>query len=177
MSNENPGAYSEARDRIRENKEKETTIVESKKEDFEKTKTLLRKKKTLDVGELRRHIETGNSLDLLKWEIKNAFSEGTISQDTYDRVIASIERWEQKSTERVWIIDPNKLPFSQNKIAKFLENQPLGENIWADIAWLMYGFFVQGGAILVIIAWKILTDFLFLPRDIYRELTSTGQES
>ncbi|MDQ5968768.1 MAG: hypothetical protein QG561_953 [Patescibacteria group bacterium] len=46
---ENPGAYSEARDLIRENKERETTIIESKKEDFEKTKTLLRKKKTLDV--------------------------------------------------------------------------------------------------------------------------------
>ncbi len=32
MPNENPGAYNEARDRIREKKEKETTIIESKKE-------------------------------------------------------------------------------------------------------------------------------------------------
>ena len=149
----------------------------AKKEDFEKTKTLLRKKKTLDVWELRRRIETGNSLDSLKSEIRNAFSEGTISQDTYDRVIASIEKWEQKWVEVVGIIDPNTLPFSQNKIAQYLENQPLGNNIWADIVWLLYGFFVQGGAILVIIAWKILTDFLFLPRDIYREFLSPEKKS
>jgi hypothetical protein len=45
MPNENPGAYSEARDRIREKKEKETIIIESKKEDFEKSKSILRKKK------------------------------------------------------------------------------------------------------------------------------------
>jgi hypothetical protein len=45
MPNENPGAYSEARDRIREKNEKETIIIESKKEDFEKSKSILRKKK------------------------------------------------------------------------------------------------------------------------------------
>ena len=27
------------------------------------------------------------------------------------------------------VIDPNKLPFSQNKLAQYLENQPLGESI------------------------------------------------
>jgi hypothetical protein len=66
-------------------------LVESQKEEFEKTKNILRKKKGLDVHELRRRIETGNSLDLLKSEIKNALTEGTISRDTYDRVIASID--------------------------------------------------------------------------------------
>ena len=75
MSTENPGVYNETRDRIREKKEKETRIVESKKEDFEKSKSLLRKRKTHDVRELQQQIETGNSLDLLKSDIKNALSE------------------------------------------------------------------------------------------------------
>ena len=75
MPNENPGAYNEARDRIREKKEKEIILVETKKEDFEKSKSILRKKKTLDVGELKRHIETGRSLEGLKLDIKNALNE------------------------------------------------------------------------------------------------------
>ena len=75
MPNENPGAYNEARDRIREKKEKETIIIESKKEDIEKSKSILRKKKSLDVRELQRHIETGSSLEGLKSEIRNALSE------------------------------------------------------------------------------------------------------
>jgi len=171
MSSENPWVYNEARDRIREKKEKEVTLIEEKKEDFEKSKTILRKKKMLDVGELRRHIETGNSLEGLKSEIKNALTEGTISRDTYDQVIASIDQWLLDQEKDIGTIDPNLLPFSQNQLAKYLEDQILGENIWADVVWLLYGFIVQGSAILVIIAWKILTDFLFLPRDIYREIT------
>lgn len=171
MSNENPWVYNEARDRIREKKEREENIIESKKEDFEKSKTILRKKKTLDVGELKRHIETGNSLEWLKSEIKNALNEGTISIDTYDRVIASIELWDKKWEEEDGIIDPNLLPFSQNKLVKYLEDQPLGENIWSDMIWFLYGFLIQWSAVLVIIAWKILTDLLFLPRDIYQKIT------
>lgn len=168
MSNENPWVYNEARDRIRERKEREEEIKEAKKEDFEKSKLILRKKKTLDVSELRRHIETGNSLESLKSEIKNALSEWTISRDTYESVIASIDRWEKKENERVLsTIDPNLLPFSQNSLAKYLEDQPFWENIWSDMIWFLYGFFVQWSAVLVIIAWKILTDLLFLPRDIY----------
>ena len=161
-----PWAYNEARDRIREKKEKETVLIESQKEEFEKTKNILRKKKWLDVHELKRRIETGNSLDLLKSEIKNALTEGTISRDTYDKVIASIDS-DILIENEVRLIDPDKLPFSQNKLAKYLENQPLGENLWTDIVWFLYGFVIQWSAILVIIAWKILTDFLFLPRDIY----------
>jgi hypothetical protein len=34
----------------------------------------------------------------------------------------------------------------------------------------LYGFFVQGSSILVIIAWKILMDLLKLPMDVYREI-------
>ncbi len=170
MSNENPGAYNEARDRIREKKEKEIILVEAKKEDFEKSKSILRNKKTLDVGELKRHIETSRSLEGLKSDIKNALNEWIISRDTYDQVIASLDGW----VNVIWnsgSINPNKLPFSQNKFAQYLENQPLGENIWSDFIWFLYGFVVQGSAILIIIARKVLTDFLFLPRDIYREFT------
>jgi hypothetical protein len=45
MPNENPGAYSEARDRIREKKEQEMIVREVKTEEFEKTKEKMRKKK------------------------------------------------------------------------------------------------------------------------------------
>jgi hypothetical protein len=62
------------------------------------------------------------------------------------------------------------LPFSQNKFAKYLEDQPLGKKIWSDIVWFLYGLVVQGSAILIIIAWQILIDLLFLPRDIYIEI-------
>ena len=77
------------------------------------------------MSELRRHIETGNSLESLKSEIKNALSKGTISRDTYESVIASIDRCEKKENERALsTIDPNLLPFSQNALAKYLEDQP-----------------------------------------------------
>ncbi len=166
---ENPWAYSEARDRIREKKEKEVVLAEIKKEDFEKTKTLMRKKNSLDVRELKNHIAVWHSLESLKSEIQSALNEWTISRDTYDKVIASIDAGKDKKVEDIGLIHPDDLPFSQNKLAKYLEDQPLWENIWADIVWFMYGFLIQGSAILVIIAWKILTDFLFLPRDIYKE--------
>lgn len=168
MPNENPWAYSEARDRIREKKERETVVLEVKTEEFEKTKEKMRKRKWLDVHWLRQKIETGQSLDSLKSDIRAALSDGTISRDTYDSVIASLDH--QSAVGDVGIIDPNRLPFSQNKLAKYLENQPLGDNIWSDMVWFLYGLIVQGSAILIIIAWKILTDLLFLPRDIYAEI-------
>ena len=172
---ENPGAYSEARDRIREKKERETVVLEVKTDEFEKTKEKMRKRKWLDVHGLRQKIETGNSLDSLKSDIRAALSEGTISRDTYDSVIASLDR--QSDVPEIWAIDPARLPFSQNNLAKYLENQPLGDNIWADMVWFVYGFAIQGSAILIIIAWKILTDFLLLPRDIYREVISLNSKT
>ena len=172
---ENPGAYSEARDRIREKKERETVVLEVKTDEFEKTKEKMRKRKWLDVHGLRQKIETGNSLDSLKSDIRAALSEGTISRDTYDSVIASLDR--QSDAPEIWAIDPARLPFSQNNLAKYLENQPLGDNIWADMVWFVYGFAIQGSAILIIIAWKILTDFLLLPRDIYREVISLNSKT
>ena len=175
LMSENPGAYSEARDRIREKKERETVVLEVKTEEFEKTKEKMRKKKWLDVHGLRQKIETGHSLDSLKGDIHAALSEGIISRDTYDSVIASLDQ--QTQSRDMGTIDSDRLPFSQNKLAKYLENQPLGDNIWADIVWFVYGFAIQGSAILIIIAWKILTDFLLLPRDIYREVISLNSKT
>lgn len=67
-------------------------------------------------------------------------------------------------------VHTDALPFSQNDFARMLEGAKLGENIFVDIAGVFYGFFVQGSAILVILAWKIFTDLLFLPRDILNEI-------
>ncbi len=36
----------------------------------------------------------------------------------------------------------------------------------------MYGFFVQGSALMVILIWNMLLDLLKLPRDIYTEFSS-----
>ncbi len=67
-------------------------MLEVKTEEFEKSKEKMRKRKGLDVHGLRQKIETGNSLDSLKSDIRAALSEGTISRDTYDSVIASLDR-------------------------------------------------------------------------------------
>ena len=166
---ENPGAYNEERNRIREQKEKEKIVVETLAENFEKSKEKLKSKKWLDIYELKRKIETGHSLESLKADIREAFKEWDISIEVYNQALSDIN--EKNNTERrLPDIDPNTLPFSQNELAKWLERQPLGQNIWADMVWFLYGFFVQGSAILVIIAWKILMDFLRLPADIYHEI-------
>jgi hypothetical protein len=171
MPIENPWAYSEANNRIREQGEKEKIVIEEKKEHFEKTKERIRKKKTLDVFELKRHIETGHSLEDLKESIKQALKEGSISIDTYQKTLDALNQdvihieWNKNSTLSV---DP--VPFSQNALAKYLEEAKLGENVLVDMVWVFYGFVVQWSAILVILAWKIFTDLLFLPRDIYQEL-------
>jgi hypothetical protein len=59
--------------------------------------------------------------------MRAALSDGMISRDTYDSVIASLDK--DMNTREIGAIDPNMLPFSQNNLAKYLENQPLGENI------------------------------------------------
>lgn len=166
---ENPGAYNEAHNRIREKKEQEKKIAEEVQEHFEKSKEKLKSKKWLDIFELKRKIETGHSLESLKADIKDALKEWDISIEVYNKALSDIQDrvdLEKKLPE----IDPESLPFSQNEFARWLEVQPLGKNIWADIVWFLYGFFVQGSAILVIIAWKILIDLLKLPMDAYREI-------
>ena len=167
---ENPGAYNEARNRIREQKEKEKVIAESVVEHFEKSKEKLHKKKWLDIYELKRKIETGHSLDSLKSDIREALKDGDISIETYNQALSDISERDDRE-KKLPEINPDTLPFSQNEFAQWLEKQPLGANIWADMAGFLYGFFVQGSAILVIIAWKILMDLLKLPRDVYREIS------
>lgn len=170
MSGENPWAFSEANNRIREKVEREKMIIEETKEDFEKNKERIRKKKGLDVFQLKRKIETGQSLDVLKDAIKLAFHEGTISKDAFEKTMKTLDG-DFKEKNSVYSPMPSgNIPFSQNEFARMLEEAKLWENILVDIAGIFYGFFVQGSAILVIIAWKILTDLLFLPRDILQEM-------
>ncbi len=173
MPNENPWAYNETRKRSHEQWEREQNIEEVKKEDFEKAKEHVRKKNTFDVFELKRKIETGNSLDTLKEGIKQALREGTISINTYQKTLDALN---QDKTVLKWKarfkVDAKKLPFSQNVFALYLEDTQIGENILVDIAGFFYGLVVQWSAILIILAWKILTDFLFLPRDILNEIQS-----
>lgn len=166
---ENPGAYNEARNRIREQKEKEKVFVESVQEHFEKSKERLTKKKWLDIYELKRKIETGHSLESLKVDIRDALKEWDISIETYNQALSDISERDDRE-KRLPDIDPNTLPFSQNELAQWLEGQPLWKNIWVDMIWFLYGFFVQGSAILIIIAWKILMDLLKLPMDVYNEI-------
>ncbi len=169
---ENPWAYNEARNRIREKQDEEKNIIEEKIVNFEKSKERLRKWKTLDVFELKRRIETGNSLSSLKSDIENALKEWTISFEVYQKTLRTLEKTENNE----WIIDEqsdlilSKLPLQNTAIVKFLENQKFGDNTLIDLFGMMYGFFVQGSAIMVILIWNMILDLLKLPRDIYREL-------
>jgi len=165
---ENPGAYNEAHNRIREKKEQEKVVIESMQEHFEKSKERLTKRKWLDIFELKRKIETWQSLESLKSDIRDALDGWDISIEAYNQAISDIQERDAQE-KRLSDIDPTTLPFSYNELAQWLEKQPLGKNIWADLIWFLYWFLVQGSAILVIIAWKILMDLLRLPADIYYE--------
>lgn len=165
MSLENPGAYDEARKRIREKKENDENTLEKKKEGFETEKSMLRKKKHLDVFELKRRIETGQSLESLKTDILDALKEWNISFETYEKTLRNL--WEEKKKdERKDIYDTVAIPFDSNKLAKYLEGKTWGENPFVDILGLMYGFFIQWSAILVILLWRLLMDLLMLPKDL-----------
>lgn len=169
---ENPWAYNEARNRIREKQDEEKNIIEEKIVNFEKSKERLRKWKTLDVFELKRRIETGNSLSSLKSDIENALKEWTISFEVYQKTLRTLEKTENNEwiTEEQSELILSKLPFQNTAIVQFFENQKFGENTLIDLFGIMYGFFVQGSAIMVILIWNMILDLLKLPRDIYREL-------
>lgn len=176
---ENPGAYNEARNRLREEKEREKRQLESITERFEKEKQLTRTQKKFDIFELRQKIETGNSLNSLRRDIDLAFKEGLISREAVnilenriEQVIKNPEKIaEKKEKERTeWLIVAEDLPFGQSEITKFFENKKIWENFLVDFAGFSYGFFVQWSAILVILLYKIFLDVIFLPRDIYTEL-------
>lgn len=168
---ENPGAYNEARNRIREKQEQEKVVVEKKKDEFEISKEKVYTKKKLDVFELKRRIETGRSLSLLKDDIKQALDQGDISIDTYQKALDAMQQ--EKIIEKIdldeYIIDPNTLPLSQNALAQYLEKQKLGENIFVDMAGFAYGF-AQGSVFLLFLLGRMVLDFLLLPRDIYEFL-------
>lgn len=164
MSHENPGAYREAQNTLNDLKEREKKVLEERTESFEKGKEKIRRKKKLDIFELKRRIETGNSLDMLKTEMKEALDAGEISIDTYTKSLAQIEKRAQNDVPDIL---RDRVPLSKNQFAQMLESSPLWQNIWTDMVWFMYGFFVQGSAVLVILLWKILLDTLLLPKDIY----------
>lgn len=165
---ENPWAYNEARNRIREEKEREKVVIEKQTETFEKSKETIKKGRKLDVFSLKNRIETGHSLSVLKSELRDAFQEGIISRDALDSMIDVLENSEKSREDSS--LNMSQFPFFQNQLAKLLERQRIGENIPLDIVGFLYGFFVQGSAILVILAWRILMDLLRLPVDVYYEI-------
>jgi hypothetical protein len=168
---ENPGAYDEARKRIRENSERETVIIEEKKESFEKGKEKIRSRKKLDVFELKRRIETGQSLEHLKSDVKNALDIGAISIDTYKDALERIDIREknEKKPEITpdYILDTKDYPFSDSALTKYFESQKLGDNLLVDIAGFAYGV-AQGSIFLLWLAGRIVLDTLLLPVDLYR---------
>ncbi len=175
---ENPGAYDEARKRIRETKERETIIIEEKKESFEKWKEKIRSRKKLDVFELKRRIETGQSLELLKSDVKDALDHGDISIDTYKNALERIESIDGKHEreKRVKVIpdkvfDPKSYPLSGLPMTEYFESQKLWENILVDIAGFIY-WVAQGSLFLLWLTGKIVVDALLLPLDIYNYLAN-----
>lgn len=136
MPNENPGAYNEARNRIKEKQEKEKESFEiRRKEEFESKKEKLYSKKHLDVFSLRRSIETGKSLNSLKEDIKKALDNGDITLDTYRDVIDTIEQEDNINIPTLspsFVLDPRVFPFYESELSKFLDNQKLGKNIFFD---------------------------------------------
>jgi hypothetical protein len=171
---ENPGAYDEARNRIRENKERETIIIEEKKENFEKWKEKIRSSKKLDVFGLKRRIETGQSLELLKSDVKEALDRGEISLDTYKNALERIEDLDAaKEKEKhiaivpEYMFDPKTYPLSNLPITQYFEAQKLWQNLLIDLAWVAYGV-AQGSIFLLWLAGRVVLDALLLPVDCYK---------
>ena len=177
---ENPGAYNEARNRIKENKERETIIIEEKKENFEKWKEKIRSRKKLDVFGLKRRIETGQSLELLKSDVKDALDRGEISIDTYKTALERIENFDTaKEKERHisvvpdYMLDPKMYPLSNLPLTSYFESQKLWDNPLVDMAGFFYGI-AQGSIFLLWLAWKVVLDTLLLPVDLFKLITSKG---
>lgn len=175
---ENPGAYDEARKRIRENNERETIIIEEKKENFEKWKEKIHSRKKLDVFGLKRRIETGQSLELLKSDVKEALDRWEISIDTYKSALERIEDLDtaKEKEKRIsvipdYILDPKMYPLSNLPITKYFESQKLWDNPLIDIAGIAYGV-AQGSIFLLWLAGRMVLDALLLPIDLYRFVTT-----
>ena len=131
---ENPWAYDEARKRIREKVEQETVIKEQVTENFEKTKERVRSGKKLDVFDLKRRIETGQSLSLLKEDIQSALENGQISIDTYTNALKVIDEKSgnlpYKNIESDYTLPSGAFPFSGTQLAQYFDHQKLrfGQN-------------------------------------------------
>lgn len=174
---ENPGAYNEARNRIREKQDNEKEIIEEKIVNFEKSKERLRKWKKLDVFELKRRIETGKSLSTLKIDIEAALREWSISFEMYQKTIRSLENWERSEDikeEESFSLNLSKLPFQDTQLVQYFENQKFWDNQLIDLLGMMYGFFVQWSALMVILIWNMLMDLIKLPRDLYTEFQNSN---
>ena len=168
---ENPWAYDEARKRIRESRDRETIVIEEKKEDFEKGKEKIRSRKKLDVFALKSKLENGNSLNTLKGDIKEAFDRGDISIETYKNVLTELDKWKEKVTEPLakpeFVLDPRAFPLSDHPLTKYFESQRLWDNPLIDLAGFAYGF-AQGSLFLLYLAGRIVLDTLLLPIDLYK---------
>ena len=92
--NENPWAYNEVRNRLREEKERERKALENLVERFEKEKTHMRAEKKFDIFELKSRIETHRSLNTLRSDIDKALREGIISREMFDTLKNKIEHIE-----------------------------------------------------------------------------------
>lgn len=167
MSRENPGAYYESRNRLQEKEKTTREQREAVEEFFAKKRTLSKIENRFDIFELRRKIETGHSLESLRNEIGQALKEERISQEDFDSLKQSIDTLLYNKEQKEHIpVNTDTIPLSDNAFAQKLESSPLGEDLKRDITGFAYGFFVQWSAILVILLWKIIYDFLMLPRDI-----------
>jgi hypothetical protein len=168
---ENPWAFDEGRKRIRESKESEVIVIEKKKDDFEKWKEKIYSKKKLDVHELRRRIETGQSLNMLKWDIRDALESGQISIDTYTDAINMLDDSARDKKEKQIIPEYTlptwAFPLSDTKLAQYFSEQKLWDNPLVDIAGFAYGF-AQGSLFLIFLLGRIILDALLLPLDIYK---------
>ena len=168
---ENPWAYDEARKRIRESRDRETIVIEEKKEDFEKGKEKIRSRKKLDVFALKSKLETGHSLNTLKSDIKEALDRWDISIETYKNVLTELDKNKEKIPKPLpkpeFILDPRAFPLSDHPLTKYFESQKLWDNPLIDLAGFAYGL-AQGSLFLLYLAGRIVLDTLLLPIDLYK---------
>ena len=115
-------------------------VIEEKKEHFEKTKEKIYSRKKLDVFELRRRIETGKSLGLLKSDIQSALESGQISIDTYHDALEAMDHGSKNriTIEPEYTLDPTGIPFAHHPLTAYFENQKLGKNPLTDLAGFTY---------------------------------------
>lgn len=116
--NENPGVYNEARNRLREEKERERRALENIQEKFEKERYITHAEKKFDIFELKNRIETGRSLSVLQNDIQNALREGKISRETFDslqeKIVVISENKEKNNSEKTredGLFAAEELPF------------------------------------------------------------------